>query len=107
MFLQLPENAVNTLGESTSTLGEQAVQTIASNPNFLITGVILIVAAVLIFYFVKKILVNSILGFIAWIIFMVFVGVEGPVMIPSLVISVIFGLAGVGALLVLKFFAII
>ncbi len=107
MFLELPPDALNTLGESTAEIGGEAFRAIASDPSLLVTGVILIIGAILIFYFIKKIVVNSILGFVAWILFMVFVGVDPVLTIPSLVVSVIFGLAGVGVLLVLKFFGVI
>ncbi len=107
MILQLPANALNALGTDTAALGGQAAQTIAANPGLLVTGILLIAAAILIFYFIKKIIVNSILGFVAWILFMIFVGIDPNYTIPSLVISVIFGLAGVGCLLLLKFFGIV
>lgn len=107
MFLELPANALNTLGESTAVAGGDALGAIASNPSLLVTGVILIIGAILILCFIKKIVVNSILGFVAWILFMVFVGVDPALTIPSLAVSVIFGLAGVGVLLVLKFFGVI
>ena len=107
MFLQLPTNALNTLGESTAGVGEATIQTIANNPGILVTGIILIAAAILIFYFVKKIIVNSILGFIGWILLVVFMGVSGPLLLPTLAVSLIFGIGGVGALMVLMFFGII
>ncbi len=107
MLIQLPANALNTLGESTVGIGEQAVQTIANNPSVLVVGIVLIAAAFVIFYFLKKLIVNTILGFIGWILLMVFIGIEGPLIIPTLVVSVIFGLAGVGALLLLLFFGVI
>ena len=107
MFLQLPTNALNALGENTAGVGATAVQTIASNPGVLVTGIILIAAAILIFFFVKKIIVNSILGFIGWILLVVFMGVSGPMLLPSLAVSLIFGIGGVGALLVLMFFGIL
>ena len=106
-MLQLPTNALSALGRNTADFGGQAVQTVAANPGILVTGIILIAAAIIILYFIKKIIVNSILGFVAWILFMVFVGIDPGLIIPSLAVSVIFGLAGVGVLLVLKFFGVV
>ena len=69
-------------------------------------GIVLVVAAVLIFIFLKKIIVNSILGVAAWAILTFVFHVELP-FIPSLAVSIIFGLAGIGAMLVLRFFGIV
>ncbi|MAG22207.1 MAG: hypothetical protein CL943_02795 [Candidatus Diapherotrites archaeon] len=107
MLLQLPANALNSLGESTASIGGEAVSSLASNPSVLVLGIILIAAAVVIFYVLKKLVVNSILGFIGWILLVVLVGVEGTLLIPTLAVSLIFGLAGVGVLLMLMFFAVI
>lgn len=107
MLLQLPANALNTLGESTTGLGGEAVKTIVNNPSFLVIGILLIAIAVVIFYFMKKIVVNTILGFIGWILLLVFVGIKASLIIPTLVVSVIFGLAGVGVLLLLMFLGVI
>jgi hypothetical protein len=107
MFLELPPAALNTLGENTADIGGEALGAIASNPSLLVGGIVLIIGAILIFFFIKKIIVNTVLGFVAWILFMTFVGVDPGLTIPSLAVSVIFGLAGVGVLLVLKFFGVI
>lgn len=71
-----------------------------------IFGVLLIVAAVVVIHFVKKIIVNSILGVIAWAVLNYVVGIELPT-IASFVVSAIFGLAGIGVLLILRFLALI
>ena len=107
MLIQFPADVVNAVGEGSAGIGGEAVQTIASNPGILVLGILLIVAAIVIFYFIKKLIVNSILGFIGWILLMVFVGIESSLIIPSLVVSLIFGLGGVGALLILLFFGVI
>ena len=107
MLLELPAGALDTLGESTAGLGGEAVKSIASNPGILVIGIVLIAAAFVIFFLLKKLIVNSILGFIGWILLMVFFPLGEGLAIPGLVVSVIFGLAGVGALLVLKFFGVV
>ncbi len=107
MDVEIPAEALNSLGETTAAVGGEAANAIASNPGILITGILLIAAAILIFFFIKKLIVNSVLGFVGWILFIFFVGVDQSLLIPSLVISVIFGLAGVGVLLVLTFFGVV
>ena len=69
-------------------------------------GILLIIAAVLVIYFVKKIIVNSILGIIAWAILNYIVGIELPT-VASFAVSAIFGLAGIGVLLLLRFMSLI
>jgi len=107
MLLELPTNALEALGTSTEGIGNEVAGALASNPSVLIIGVLLIAAAIVIFYFIKKIIVNSVLGFVGWLLLMIFIGIETPLIIPTLAVSVIFGLGGVGALLVLMFFGII
>ncbi len=77
-----------------------------SDPKILIAGIILIVVAVLFMLFIKKIIINSVLGVIAWIVLQ-YVFKVGLPFIPSLVVSVIFGLAGIGVMLVLRFMGIV
>lgn len=108
MELPLLESA---LGELTNTAGETAanatglVADLAGNWFVIGGGIILIIAAILIFMFLKKIIVNSVLGIVAWAI-LVFVFKIEMGLITTLVISAIFGLAGVGVILVLKFLGI-
>jgi hypothetical protein len=104
---QLPAGALNALGEGTTEISGEAAKALASNPSILVVGVLLIAAAIVIFYFMKKLIVNSILGFVGWILLLVFVGIKEALIIPTLAVSVIFGLAGVGALLLLMFFSAI
>ncbi len=77
--------------------------------KILIVGIILIIVAVLIIYYIQKIIakiiINSVLGLIAWAILFFVLKIELQ-LIPSLVVSVIFGLAGIGAILILKFLGI-
>ncbi len=102
------------LGEVTNTAtglagatGDAAMNAagLASNWGVLVGGLVLIVAAVLIIYFVKKIVVNSILGLLSWavVVFLLQVPLS---FLPSLVVAVLFGPAGIGVLLVLAFLGI-
>tara|TARA_Y100000310_G_scaffold198498_1_gene198529 strand:+ start:117 stop:461 length:345 start_codon:yes stop_codon:yes gene_type:complete len=95
---------VNGVGAGAEQVGNSALQ-LVGNPTILIGGIILIVLAIVIFYFLKKIIINSVLGVAAWLILTFVFQVDLP-FIPSLAISIIFGLAGIGAMLVLKFFAV-
>ena len=79
---------------------------IAGNWQFLLAGLVLLAAGVLIFMFLKKVIVNSILGIIVWGIAVYGLNIQLAFW-PSLLISAIFGPAGIGAILILKFFNII
>jgi len=69
-------------------------------------GVILIIAAIAIILSLKKIIINSVLGLIGWGIAVFVFKVSLP-LIPSLVVSVVFGLAGVGVMLLLVFLGVL
>jgi len=83
----------------------QAINLI-NNPTVLVAGIILIAVTIFLLFFLKKVIVNSVLGGIIWIVSVVIFHVELP-MIPSFVIAVIFGPAGIGAMLLLKFFGLL
>ncbi len=78
----------------------------ASDPRILLAGIILIVTAVLFIVFIKKILINSVLGLIAWAVLQFFFHSNLP-FLPSLVISALFGLAGIGSMLILRFMGLL
>lgn len=88
-------------GGITHTVGETAGNFIG-DPTILIAGIVLIIAAVIIFMVLKKIIVNSIAGLIVFGILHFVVGIELP-FIPTLIVTAIFGLAGIGVMLVLHF----
>lgn len=103
MLLQLP------LEQTAQTIGQQTIETakfFAGNPQILAGGIVLIVLGILVLVFLKRIIVNSVLGFLVWAILEYAFGVKLPFLV-SLIISVVFGLAGIGVLLVLRFFGII
>jgi len=76
------------------------------NPTILIIGIVLIAVTIFLFFFLKKIITNSILGGIIWFVSIYIFHVQLP-LIPSFVISVLFGPAGIGAMLLLKFFGLL
>ena len=103
MQLQLP------LGEAAQTIGTQAVETaklFAGNPSILAGGIVFIILGVLVIVFLKRIIINSVLGAIVWAALEYVFGVKLP-FVASLAISIIFGLSGIGVLLVLRFFGVI
>ncbi len=89
----------------TNTAGETAGNFIG-DPSILVIGIVLIIAAIIIFTVLKKIIVNSILGLIVFGIIHFVVGINLP-FIPTLIVTAIFGLAGIGVMLVLHFLAIL
>lgn len=96
MILQLPA------GETASVIGGQAAKLFVGNPVVLLAAIGSIVLGILVLLFLKKIIVNSALGLLAWAVLQYVFGVNLP-FAPSLVISVLFGLPGIGVMLVLRF----
>lgn len=89
-------------------LGESALGAVQGNITWLLIGLVLVIAAVLVFIFIKnigKIIVNSVLGVVAWGFAYYILGVKMDFLI-SLAVSVVFGLAGVGVMLMLKFLGV-
>ncbi len=76
------------------------------NIFLLIGAILLIVITIAIAMFLKKIVINAILGGIAFILAYVVFGIQLP-LIPGIIISLLFGPAGVGVMLLLKFFGIL
>ena len=76
------------------------------NPWILIAiGIAFIIIAILIFFWLKKILINSIAGIIISLILIFGLKMTLP-LIPTLIISAIFGPAGIGVMLLLKLFGV-
>lgn len=92
------EHVVNGAGETASNF--------IGDPVLLVVGIVLIIGAVLIFTLLKKIIVNSVLGLIVFGIIQFVIGIQLP-FIPTLIVTAIFGLAGIGVMLVLHFLAIV
>ena len=64
-------------------------------------GIVLIVGTIFILFFLKKIIMNSVLGLIFWAIVVYGFNIQLP-LIPSLVVSLVLGPAGIGAMLILN-----
>jgi len=99
-----PIMLVSKLGEATTQL-ENALPFAFGDWKLLVFGIILIIGAIAIFMFLKNLIVNSIAGVIVWAIVVYVFGIKLAFW-PSLVVSAIFGLAGIGTLLILNFLGI-
>jgi hypothetical protein len=89
-----------------STLINEQTASFVSDPNILLIGIALIVITILLIFFMKKIIVNTIIGLIIWGVVTYIIKIELP-FLPSFVVSVVFGPAGIGVLLLLKFLGVI
>lgn len=83
----------------------QVLEFVQGNLGMLAAAIVLIVIAVLVIVFLKQIIVNSVLGLIAWALLYYVLGVKLNFWL-SLIVSLVFGLAGIGVLLILKFFGV-
>jgi hypothetical protein len=99
-------NVLDGLGQGAAENVGNAALSLVGNPAILIGGIILVVGAIVAFFLLKKIIINSILGIAAWALLTFVFSVNLP-FIPSLAVSVIFGPAGIGVMLVLRFFGLI
>lgn len=79
---------------------------IGGNIPWLVVGIILFILAAVAIFFLKNIIANTILGVIGWLILTYVFNIGLPFW-ASLVVSAIFGLAGLGVLVVLAVLQII
>jgi hypothetical protein len=100
------EGVPNALGEGTQGAVTGVSQQFLGDPAILAAGIGLIIVAAIVFYYVKQIIVNSLLGIVAWAVLSYGLNVQLPFW-ASLIVSIIFGLAGVGVMLVLRFLGIL
>jgi hypothetical protein len=93
---------------ASATIAEKATQAsnVFFNPTFLILGIVFIIVAIIVLYFLKNILLNSVMGVFGFLICYFIFGIKLPFFI-TLIISAIFGIGGLGAVIVLKFFGLI
>ncbi|MFH1587964.1 MAG: hypothetical protein ABIA76_01340 [Candidatus Diapherotrites archaeon] len=85
--------------------GLEAIK-LEGNLTIILIAIALVLATVVLILHFKKIIINSILGAIGWGIAIFVFKVSIP-FIPSLIASLIFGLAGIGVVLVFAFFGVI
>jgi hypothetical protein len=79
---------------------------ISGNISWLLVGVGLFIAAIVVLFFLKNIIVNTVLGLIGWGILTYILQIHLPFW-PSLVVSAVFGLAGLGAMVILTVLGIV
>jgi hypothetical protein len=103
--MALPESVIGSLGQSTAQEATKALA-FSGQPWLLAGAIILVIAAIIIALVLKKIIVNSLLGIIAWGLLKLVFGVSLPFW-ASLIVSAIFGLAGIGVMLILRFFGMV
>ena len=76
-----------------------------SNPWVLIGGIILIIIAVIVLGALKNLLLNSIIGAFGFLVCYFLFGIKLP-LLPTIIVSAIFGPAGLGTVLILRFFGV-
>lgn len=79
---------------------------VSGNWSWLAIGIGLFIAAAIVIFFLKNIIVNTILGLIGWGIVTFILHIQLPFW-ASLIVSAIFGLAGLGAMVVLAVLGIV
>lgn len=89
-----------------ATSATQAAVNFVGNPALLGVGLVLFIVAIILILFLKRIIVNSLLGIGVWAIAYYIFNVRLPFEL-SLIVSAIFGLAGIGTLLILRFLGIL
>ena len=85
---------------------EGLVSGIAGNWEWLLVGLVLVGIAIAILHFLKNIIVHVVLGLLGWAIVVYVFNVSLPFW-PTLFASGIFGLAGLGVMLLLAFFGLL
>lgn len=105
-FLNIFAETASSIDGNIASSAVNTANSILGNPIWLIVGIALIVVTILLLVFLKKIIVNSILGLILFAIVKFGLGIGLPT-IPTLVVSIIFGPAGIGVMLLLKFLGLL
>lgn len=97
----IPGSILNALGQSTANETGKALSFVGE-PLVLLGAIMLIVIAIVLVLVIKRFIINSLLGLVAWAIVKYVFGIQLPFW-ASLVVSAIFGLAGIGVMLILRF----
>ncbi len=94
----------NALGQQTGDFvaNPVAAMSLINDPSALLIGVFLIILTIVLIVMIKKFIINTILGLVIWAITTYFFHVDLP-FFASLIVSLVFGPAGVGTLLILRF----
>jgi hypothetical protein len=89
-----------------SSIGVDVSKSIAGNYWFVLAGIALLVLAFILFSMLKQIIVNSVVGLIALAALKYVLGIDIPLNIAVVASVALFGLAGLGMLLILMFFGV-
>lgn len=95
----------NDFATGTQFVQEKATEIVPLPAEYVLPAIILIIVTIFIFFFLKKIIVNSILGVVALLAANFIFGMNLS-WIPGIVVSIIFGPAGVGVMIVLRIFGV-
>lgn len=108
-FLDFGKNVSFVPENTTQTIFTEATKVIPFSIELVILVLILIAITIFILFFLKKAIINSIIGGAIWFVALFIFNVQlGPsLFIPSFVISVLFGPAGIGTILLLVALGII
>ncbi len=85
---------------------ETTKKVIEFNPMLLVYALILIVLTVIFIKVFKNVIINSIIGVVALLFLYYVLNIKLPFII-TLIVTAIFGPAGLGVMLVLKFFGVV
>lgn len=96
---------INLLFLSTE-IAEKSTKIISFDPIYLVYAVILIVLTVIFIKILKNVIVNSIIGVVALLFLYYVLNIKLPFII-TLIVTVIFGPAGLGVVLILRFFGVV
>ncbi len=75
------------------------------DPLVLFAGIGLVALAIFLIFFLKRVIVNSILGLATFLI-LYFLGIKLP-FLATFVVTLLFGMAGIGTMLILYFFGLV
>lgn len=89
-----------------SSIGVDVGKSIAGNYWLVLAGVALLVLAFILFSMLKQIVVNSVVGLIALAALKYAFGVDIPLSVAVVASVALFGLAGLGVMLILMFFGV-
>jgi len=95
----------DSFAQGTQMVQETATEVIPLPPEYILPAIVLVIVTVFLFFFLKKIIVNSVLGVVALLAANFIFNMQLP-WLSSIVISIIFGPAGVGVMIVLRIFGV-
>jgi len=82
------------------------IDKITNNPKVLVFGILLIILTIVILFILKNVIVNSIVGVLGLLVCNGLLGFKLPYLI-TLIVTAIFGVAGLGVMVIFKYFGIV